>query len=240
MTVRYGNAPALDDLFHADAASRPPSADPSWNAIPPVYSGGQADHPGVAVVFVNPTYRNQAARDGWDFEYRAPHIGFRRMWRFLASCGLIPELDMDMPGDGCWTRDVASDVYESAAHAGLYITNLVKTCRTTSAMPTAGYAREWLGLLRAELGMVQPGVVITMGGLVSSLVCSEPVKVSDVYSSVISQGKAVSRRLGLPGGHVCSVVPSYFPAGRGDPSRARAIIGRVARGLSQLGDEGMT
>lgn len=194
----------------------------------------------MAVVFVNPTYRNQAARDGWDFEYRAPHIGFRRMWRFLASCGLIPELDMDMPGDGCWTRDVARDVYESAAHAGLYITNLVKTCRTTSAMPTAGYAREWLGLLRAELGMVQPGVVITMGGLVSSLVCSEPVKVSDVYSSVISQGKAVSRRLGLPGGHVCSVVPSYFPAGRGDPSRARAIIGRVARGLSQLGDEGMT
>ena len=227
------NVPALRDLFRADAGSRPPAGDETWDAIPPVWSGGLADRPRLALVFINPTAGNQAARDGWPAEYRAPHLGRHRMWDFLTGCGLIPRLIV--PPDGEWTLGVARNVCESAAYAGLYVTNLVKACRTTAAMPTARYARGWLPLLREELGIVDPERVVTMGGLVTSLLLGKPFRVGDAWRHLETTRTVLELPYCHPGceprgtgGGCLRIVPSYFPSGRGVPARARAIISMLA------------
>ena len=247
------NHPGLDSHPTTDSCSQYPldsqtTGDLSWNTIPPVWSGGQSYHPKLALVFVNPTYRNQAAAEGWPDEYRAPHIGFKRIWKFLAECGLYPDNVIPMlPEDGKWTQDDASQLYWFAADAGLYITNLVKACRTTSAMPTTTYAREWLPLLQQELAIVRPQYIVTMGGLVSSLVLGKPIMLRAVYHYVMATGSPlichdtddshtptdVRRPL------IChdtddshdnpaDIVPCYFPSGRGNPAKAREIMTAIA------------
>jgi hypothetical protein len=232
--VRYGSSAAeVEMLFRADGEQREPVEDPSWEGT--VWSGGQVSRPRLAMVFVNPTMRNQAAKEGWPWEYSAPHVGVRRMWRYLESCGMVDEVEL--PGDGYWGPADAERVYGAAADAGLYITNLVKACRSTAAMPTAGLARGWLELLLAELAVVKPEYVVTMGGLVTSLVLGKPVRMIDAWEWLRHTGTvmAAERRFadcepGVAGdAGSMTIVPCYFPCGRGEPGKARDILMALRR-----------
>jgi hypothetical protein len=270
MSVLSGaNVPVLRELFAADRSARPAAGEFSWDRHPPVWSGGQSDHPDYALVFVNPTYRNQAVREDWPDELRAPHIGAKRMWEFFHACGLLPDYvpssllrskdppacpdgkdipragenrsgsAFSLPPDGHWTQDDAIRVYGAAADAGLYITNLVKACRTDSRLPSMPFARSYLTLLKDELGIVQPRYVVIMGGLVSSLMLERSFSPVAAYDHLRVTGRPLmfgqknldSRPDDETGSHSTSdsqrpaaMVPSYFPCGRGDPAKAKAII----------------
>jgi hypothetical protein len=165
------------------------------------------------------------------------------MWKFLVSCELIgdgAEL-LTLPEDGSWKPSDAERVYRAAADAGLYITNLVKACRTTSAMPTMTYARGWLKLLRDELAMVRPRYIATMGGLVTSLMLSKPVRMADVYQHLGATRTPLELTYHHPGcnyrstdGDGSTIVPSYFPCGRGEPAKAREILIALARSAEKI------
>jgi hypothetical protein len=176
-------------------------------------------------------------------------------------------------------------------------------------MPSVPYARGWLPLLRHELAIVKPRYVVCMGSLVSSLVCSQPIRVSDAYVYAKATGKPLTFCLSLSDGqrtdddtqpetdshgtsafihaladsqpsgdsahgppdsqrtparaqsscdsqdapafgfthartdsqsfrdprrastdsHTSLAIPSYFPAGRGDPAKARTIVSAITR-----------
>jgi uracil DNA glycosylase superfamily protein len=210
----------LSELF--SDADRRPILGPE-GPLPDVYSGGCVDRPAMALVFVNPTYRNQSARERWDGD-RAPFIGLRRVWRFLASCGLLPsEVVESLPRDGAWMRRDAAHLYRAVSDAGIYVTNLVKACSVDSEMPRPREAREWLPLLRAELDIVLPHTVVPMGAMVSSLVVGSPVRLAD-HADIQNSFDA-----GLQmSGHAAQVIPCYFPVGRGNPTSARSILSALS------------
>lgn len=219
MFTLYGkNALALRSLFEEDMKTR--SMEPEWSKLPPIWAGGSTESPKIALMFINPTYRNQSATSDWSGE-RAPFIGLRRTWTFLSSCGLFEEsVAQTLPRDQAWSGDDASRLYRAVADSGLYVTNLVKACRVTSDLPSLAFAREYLELMASELDIVRPEYVVTMGSLVSSLLLGRQFSLSAAFDYVESTGQAlVAGAIGRS-----RIVPSYFPVGRGSPTKARAII----------------
>jgi len=84
-------------------------------------------------------------------------------------------------------------------------------------------ARSFVDLLEHELQIVRPTLVIPMGGLVSSLLLRHPFRLSVASAHVERTGSAyVAGQFGRS-----MVVPSYFPVGRGSPTKARAILQAV-------------
>jgi hypothetical protein len=214
-------APLVRRLFGEDGTVA--ALDEEWLRFPPIWAGGYTACPRMALVFINPTPRNQSAREGWRGD-RAPFLGIRRPWKFLASCGLLRDDVVDsLPADQCWTKNDAETLYNHVAESGLYVTNLVKACRSSADMPSAAFARPFVALLRRELALVQPGVVVSMGGLVSSLLLGGPFRLSAATDYLGRTGKPlVAGSFGSS-----AVIPSYFPVGRGSPTRARAILAAV-------------
>jgi hypothetical protein len=191
-----------------------------WSIFPPVWAGGLVDSPAVAFIFINPTLRNQSAREHWNGD-RAPFIGIRRPWKFLASCGLLdPRLVEVLPNDQTWDASVAMHLYSHVARQKLYVTNLVKSCRDDSVMPSLAEARGFLSLLAAELQIVAPQVVVPMGGMVASLLTGRQVSLGEALEHLRRNGSPyVAGRFAD-----AEVVPSYFPVGRGSPTKAREIL----------------
>lgn len=227
MTILYGkNAQALRSLFEEDMKSR--SMEPEWTKLPPIWAGGATDRPKITLVFINPTYRNQSATFDWPGD-RAPFMGLRRIWTFLSGCGLFEEsVVKTLPRDRAWSVDDASRLYSAVAGAELYVTNLVKACRVTSGLPSLAFAREYLDLMVSELEIVRSEYVVTMGSLVSSLLLGRQFPVGSAFDHLESTGQAmvagaINRSM---------IVPSYFPIGRGSPTRARAIISALREHVS--------
>lgn len=230
MSVLYGSrTQALRDLFADDVESRPPTGIPEWDMLPPIWSGGLADSPEFALVFINPTYRNQSTP--WEAEFRAPHIGpgSVRMWKFFSSCQLLPEyVPETLSTVESWFPSTAAGIYYLAAESGLYVTNLVKACRTTSAMPSMALAQSYRQLLAAELHIVRPRVIIAMGQMVSRVLTGKTYRMRDLHDTLADTGRVtqVNTLLG-------TVVPCYFPAGRGEPAKAREIISAAVKGIAR-------
>jgi len=227
MITLYGkNAPSLRSLFEEDMKTR--SIDPEWAKLPPIWAGGSTDCPKIALVFINPTYRNQSATFDWPGD-RAPFIGLRRTWTFLSNCGLFEEsVAKALPRDQAWSVGDASRLYRAVADAELYVTNLVKACRITSDLPSLAFARNYLELMASELGIVHPKYVVTMGSLVSSLLLGRQFPLGTAFDHLQSTGQAlVAGAIGQSW-----IVPSYFPVGRGSPTKARAIISALYEHVS--------
>lgn len=218
----YGSSAAeLRSLFQRDGESRTLSEE--WTRLPPIWAGGKVDQPKMCLVFINPTYRNQSTRPGWQGD-RAPFIGLARIWKFLVGCGLLDSPTVDaLPPDGSWSELDATELYRRVADRGIYVTNLVKACRTDSELPSLSFARSYADLLALELKIVRPDVIVPMGGLVASLILGKPFKLSVAADYIDNQ------RVPLVAGRVdgSSVVPSYFPVGRGNPKKAREILSRI-------------
>jgi hypothetical protein len=224
MTVLYGrNAQALRDLFETDASHRPIGT--QWTKLPPIWSGGLTDCPEIALVFINPTYRNQSASPHWPGD-RAPFIGLKRTWSFLSSCGLLESCIVEaLPNDQAWSTEDASRLYKAISESSLYVTNLVKACGVNSDLPSLAQARNYLNLMTSELAIVRPRYVVTMGSLVSSLLLGRTMSLGLSFNHVETTGQAlVAGAIGES-----MIVPSYFPVGRGSPTRARAIISALHR-----------
>jgi hypothetical protein len=214
-------APLVRKLFSKDKTMT--ALDDEWTQFPPVWAGGNTVCPRIALVFINPTLRNQGAREKWQGD-RAPFLGIRRPWKFLASCGLLDNDIVDsLPADQCWTEGDAEMLYNHVAESSLYVTNLVKACRSSADMPSAKFARLFLALLRTELALVQPAVIVPMGNLVSSLLLGRAFKLSVATDHLNRTGKPlVADNFGSS-----AVIPTYFPVGRGSPTRARAILAAI-------------
>jgi hypothetical protein len=211
----------LRELFNRDAQSR--NLPTQWTTLPPVWAGGLAERPRIALVFINPTYRNQSTVGQWTAD-RAPFIGLARIWRFLASCDLLDQrLVRRLPPDGSWTEEDAYGLYEAVAESSLYVTNLVKACGIASELPPPALARDYLDLLRDELKIVSPAIIVPMGVLVTSLLLKRPFRLGDIDEHLAREGRPMAA------GKFSNalIVPSYFPIGRGNPTKARAILSKL-------------
>ena len=88
-----------------------------------ICGAGQTKRPKLALVFINPTYRNIATdknREG----LKAPWIGTMHAWQLLANAGLIGQDMNDVIQNvrSQWDYGLAKHVFAR----GVYITNIVK------------------------------------------------------------------------------------------------------------------
>lgn len=147
-----------------------------------IYNGGCTNNPNLCFVFMNPTGRNIASNKEWK-GLKSPWIGTKNIWDLFISLNLIDKDIYDkiksLKGSE-WTPKFAEEVYENVTKHKYFITNLGK-CTQIDARPLPDSVyKEYLNLLKKEINIVNPKVIILFGNQVSSIVLNESISVSEV------------------------------------------------------------
>jgi len=145
-----------------------------------IYNGGQSKNPDVCFVFMNPTGRNIASLKTWK-GIKSPWIGTKNVWDLFAALDLIDEniyhKIKNIKGSE-WTTEFASTVYEDVTKHNYFITNLGK-CTQVDARPLSDEVlKKYLNLLKQEIEIINPKVIILFGNQVSSIVLNKKISVS--------------------------------------------------------------
>lgn len=142
-----------------------------------IYNGGCIENPDICFVFMNPTGRNIASSKMWK-GLKSPWIGTKNVWTLFYQLNLIDqniyEKIRKIKGKE-WTPDFAEEVYENVIQHKYFLTNLGKCTQLDArALPDTIY----LELLKKEIEIIQPKVIILFGNQVSSIVLGENISVS--------------------------------------------------------------
>lgn len=146
-----------------------------------IYHGGCFSNPKVCFVFMNPTGRNVASDSSWP-GIRAPWIGTKIVWQLFYQIGLFDEelyqeIQNRKPKE--WTPEFSKKVYDEVASKGYFITNLGKCTQIDARpLPDSVYL-EYLHLLKEEIRMINPDIIVTFGNQVSSILLDEKVSVTE-------------------------------------------------------------
>ena len=145
-----------------------------------IYNGGCIDNPDICFVFMNPTGRNIASAKEWS-GIRAPWLGTKNIWDLFYEIDLLDKEVYDkiksIKGSD-WTEEFADEVYNNVKKYKYFITNLGKCTQIDArALPNSVYM-EYLELLKKEIEIIKPKVIILFGNQVSSIVLDEKVSVS--------------------------------------------------------------
>lgn len=173
-----------------------------------IYNGGCSNNPNICFVFMNPTGRNVAANKEWN-GIRSPWLGTKNIWDLFYSLDL---LDKDIYKNiksikgSEWTEEFARKVYEDVEKHKYFITNLGKCTQVDARdLPNSVYL-EYLELLKKEIEIINPKVIILFGNQVSSIVLDEKISVSQCRK------KKFSRVINNKEYNFYSV---YYPVGNG-------------------------
>lgn len=145
-----------------------------------IYSGGCIDNPDICFVFMNPTRRNIAASKEWH-GLKVPWIGTKNIWSLFYQLDLLDEdiyKKIRLIKGNQWTESFAEEVYDNVKKYKYFITNLGKCTQVDArALPDSVYIK-YLDLLKKEIEIIQPKVVILFGNQVSSIILDEKISVS--------------------------------------------------------------
>jgi len=173
-----------------------------------IYNGGCSNNPDICFVFMNPTGRNIASLKSWE-GIKSPWIGTKNVWDLFYTLGLIDKDLFDkiksIKGSE-WTPEFAEYVYENVTKHKFFITNLGK-CTQVDARPLPDEVlKKYLNLLKQEISIINPKVIILFGNQVSSIVLDKKISVSEnrkVCHKKIIKGKSYK------------FYPVYYPVGNG-------------------------
>ncbi|MCI8347794.1 MAG: hypothetical protein HFJ12_07665 [Bacilli bacterium] len=179
--------------------------DPSLNSI---YHGGCCNTPDICFVFMNPTGKNVAASKNWN-GIKAPWLGTKNIWDLFFSLGLLDEViykQIKVIKGSEWTEKFSSDVYNNIKKHKYFITNLGKCTQIDARpLPDSVYL-QYLDLLKKEIAIIKPKIIILFGNQVSSIVLNQKISVSQVRK------KCFIKSIGNTPYKFYSV---YYPVGNG-------------------------
>lgn len=145
-----------------------------------IYSGGDIHNPDICFVFMNPTGKNPSSMKNWQ-GIRSPWLGTKNIWDLFYSLNLMDEniyQEIKKKKSSEWTPSFASEVYEDVKKHKYFITNLGK-CTQIDARPLPDSVyKEYLELLKKEIEIINPKVIVLFGNQVSSIVLNEKISVS--------------------------------------------------------------
>lgn len=160
-----------------------------------IYNGGETNNPDICFVFMNPTGRNVASDKKWK-GLKSPWIGTKNIWDLFFSVNLLDEeiykeIKSKKPNE--WTEEFAEKVYDNVKKYKYFITNLGKCTQIDARpLPDSVYIK-YLDLLKKEIEIVNPKVIVLFGNQVSSIVLDEKISVSNVrkkcFERKINNGK---------------------------------------------------
>ena len=147
-----------------------------------IYNGGCTNNPDICFVFMNPTGRNIASQKTWN-GLKSPWIGTKNIWDLFFKLDLLDEdiyFKIKSIKGSEWTPDFANEVYDNVKKHKYFITNLGK-CTQVDARPLSDSVYlEYLDLLKKEIEIINPKVIVLFGNQVSSIVLDKKISVSMV------------------------------------------------------------
>lgn len=147
-----------------------------------IYNGGCDHDPNLCFVFMNPTGKNIASSKDWK-GLKSPWIGTKNIWDLFIALDLLDKeiySKIKSMKASDWTEDFADKVYEDVKKHKYFITNLGKCTQIDAReLPNSVY-KEYLQLLKQEINIINPKVIILFGNQVSSIVLDEKISVSQV------------------------------------------------------------
>lgn len=191
------------------------SSIPATDGLRPVPGNGSLK-PVVGFVFINPTYRNISASPGWKGP-SYPFIGTKQWWNVLFRAGILPEHLASSIVNG-WDEELAQEVLSWMEQSGIWITNVVKTAYNHSRIPDMATMRAGASILMKELEILKPKFIVAMGAIPFRMITGKSIKLSEAYESLM-RGRPLSETVGSS-----TVLPCYFPVGRGNPKRAEEML----------------
>lgn len=145
-----------------------------------IYNGGCENNPDICFVFMNPTGKNIASSKGWK-GIKSPWIGTKNIWDLFYKLDLMDEQIYkkikNIKGSD-WTEDFAKQVYQDVTNHKYFITNLGKCTQVDARVLPDSVYKEYLELLKKEIEIINPKVVILFGNQVSSIVLDQKISVS--------------------------------------------------------------
>lgn len=173
-----------------------------------IYGAGEIHNPRLCLVFMNPTGRNVSSNKKWK-GLKAPWIGTKNVWKMFYQLGLFNEtffreINNKKPND--WNDEFANKVYRKVQNNSLYITNLSKATQIDARPLKNEVFKEYLSLFIEEISKVNPGVIITFGNQVSSVLLGKNIKVSEYRKKC--------ELIKINGSNI-KVFPVYYPVGQG-------------------------
>lgn len=154
-----------------------------------IYNGGCAQNPDICFVFMNPTGRNIASSKEWK-GIKSPWIGTKNIWDLFYQLELLDEeiyikIKKYKPAD--WTEEFAKQVYEDVEKHKYFITNLGKCTQVDARVIPNSVYEEYLDLLKQEIEITNPKVVILFGNQVSSIVLKQKISVSQCRKQIFTE-----------------------------------------------------
>jgi len=173
-----------------------------------VYGCGKIKNPRICLVFMNPTGRNVSADKKWT-GLKAPWLGTKNIWKMFYQLGLLDrqlfdEISARKPAD--WDYQFSKTVYKKISGNSIYITNLSKATQIDARPLPDETFRQYLDLLKEEIGIIKPGAIITFGNQVSSVMLHKNIRVS---------ASRKKHHLFEINGVSYKVFPVYYPVGQG-------------------------
>lgn len=154
-----------------------------------IYNGGCIENPDICFVFMNPTGRNIASSKEWKGR-KSPWIGTKNIWDLFHNLNLMNEdiykkIKEIKPND--WTEEFAEEVYKDVVEHKYFITNLGKCTQIDARVLPDSVYKEYLELLKKEIEIVNPKVVILFGNQVSSIVLNKKISVSQCRKELFKE-----------------------------------------------------
>lgn len=173
-----------------------------------IYNGGKSDNPDICFVFMNPTGRNIASSKEWKGR-KSPWIGTKNIWDLFYRLNLMDEeiyklIKFIKPTE--WTEEFADVVYDDVKKHKYFITNLGKCTQIDARTLPNNVYEEYLDLLKKEIEIINPKVIILFGNQVSSIVLKEKISVSECRKKMFERDI---------NGKLYKFYSVYYPVGNG-------------------------
>lgn len=173
-----------------------------------IYNGGCTNNPDICFVFMNPTGRNIASSKEWKGR-KSPWIGTKNIWDLFYRLNLMDEeiyklIKFIKPNE--WTEEFADVVYNDVEKHKYFITNLGKCTQIDARTLPNNVYEEYLELLKKEIEIINPKVIILFGNQVSSIVLKEKISVSECRKKLFERDI---------NGKTYKFYSVYYPVGNG-------------------------
>ena len=145
-----------------------------------IYNGGCVKNPDICFVFMNPTGRNIASSKEWK-GIKSPWIGTKNIWDLFYKLNLMDhKIYNKIKEIKCseWTEEFAKQVYNDVKKHKYFITNLGKCTQIDARELPNSVFIEYLNLLKQEIDIIKPKVIVLFGNQVSSIVLNKKIHVS--------------------------------------------------------------
>lgn len=193
------------------------------NPLRHILGGGYCENPDYLFLFINPTHHNRSSHQEYAGKRRYPFIGVRYFWKLLSETGLIePNLIQDIYKSG-WQPHHETLLETNLIRKKIYLTNLVKCTQPHPENPDSAAIAADLPLLKREIQLVNPKIIVTFGKLPTRILTGCDIKLADILLEA-RQKNLQPLASNIIQNQIFSIFPCYFPIGRGNPTKAKELL----------------